>query len=380
MEAGRPEERGHIVFLDLLRGLAPLLVMWAHLAGWWLASRGAQSPLQEAWTKRVATPLHLWQDGGYLGVLIFFLVSGFVISHVSLRESAAEFAVKRCFRILPPFWAALVLTAVLMSTTGKLGLPQILGLMEGEPTFISSATLSNWFVGGPSMLSLSWTLHIELLFYALILLFIPLSRRSPLAGSWAALATAITVYMFMFGKPEFNAFLWQWMYIPFLLVGRAFYVSWARLVTPPQALCYGLCALTAFWLILDSVATGRLFAGGVEAIVSHAIAVLSFCALCYSRVRVGAPVKFFADISYSLYLLHLPLGSFLLDVFTQLAGLPYELALLVTVTLVVFASWLSFRFFERPTQRLGRRVIARLQLGLAPTGSANERGSLGANA
>src|SRR3954471_7664690 len=86
----RPAEP-RIAFVHALRGIATLLVLWAHLSGWWLTEAARSSPLLVYWIDLVCRPLHLHQNGGHLGVLVFFLVSGFIITHVSLRESRAEF-------------------------------------------------------------------------------------------------------------------------------------------------------------------------------------------------------------------------------------------------------------------------------------------------
>src|SRR5262245_17886057 len=103
---GKPpvSDENKVAFIHLLRGVAPLLVMWAHLGGWWLSSRSQHSELQEFWVSRITGPFHLWQDGGHLGVLLFFLVSVFIISYVADRESSTEFVIKRLFRVFPAFW------------------------------------------------------------------------------------------------------------------------------------------------------------------------------------------------------------------------------------------------------------------------------------
>jgi peptidoglycan/LPS O-acetylase OafA/YrhL len=361
---------GKIAFLDILRGVAPLLVLWAHLGGWWLAAREMQSPLQQAWIDKVAAPLHLWQDGGYLGVLIFFLVSGFIISHVSQRETPVEFAIKRFFRILPLYWIAIALIAVLALVTARLNLPMVLGPQAEQLDFIGTATFASWFVGQPTVLSIGWTLFIELLFYAIILILMPISKRSPLGASWLALAIALAVYMYMLREPQFVAFLWAWMYLPFLLVGRAFYLAWAKLTSPAQAAIYGAAAFGSFLLMFTSIAAGRLLSPGAEALASHLVAIVAFGALCFTRVAQIPPLRFCADISYSLYVLHAPVGSFMLDCLTRFGGLRYEFALPITIAGLLLLSWLSFTLLERPFQWLGRVVIKTFKLGSPRTAQA----------
>lgn len=363
MQSGSGGDAGKIAFLDILRGLAPLLVLWAHLGGWWLSAREQTSPLQQTWIDKVGAPLHLWQDGGYLGVLIFFLVSGFIISHVSTRETQVEFAIKRAFRVLPLFWLGIAIIAALSIITPQLGLPMSLGPVADSRDFIGTATFVNWFIGQPTVLSIGWTLFIELLFYIVILLLMPISRRSPIVGSWLALFIALAVYMYAFRMPALNPFLWAWMYLPFLLIGRAFYLAWAKQASTTQALIYGLATFGVFLMMYTGIATDRLLSPGVEALISHLIAILGFGALCFMQVRQIMPLRFCAEISYSLYVLHAPVGSFMLDYLTSIAGLTYETALPIVIVALLMISWLSFQLLERPVQWFARTIIKTFNWG-----------------
>jgi peptidoglycan/LPS O-acetylase OafA/YrhL len=53
------------------------------------------------------------EGGGHLGVLLFFLASGFIISYVADQEGRAEFATKRIFRIFPMLFGGVVIAFVL---------------------------------------------------------------------------------------------------------------------------------------------------------------------------------------------------------------------------------------------------------------------------
>jgi peptidoglycan/LPS O-acetylase OafA/YrhL len=367
MQSGSGGDAGKIAFLDVLRGIAPLLVLWAHLGGWWLSVREQTSPLQQIWIDKVGAPLHLWQDGGYLGVLIFFLVSGFIISHVSMRESQFEFAVKRAFRILPMFWIGIFVIALLAIATTRLGLPMVLGPQDNSRDFIGTATFANWFLGRPTVLSIGWTLFIELLFYAVILVLMPISRKSALAGSWLALAIALAVFMYAFREPSLVPFMWAWMYLPFLLIGRAYYLAWAKLASTTQAMLYGLSTFGVFLLMFTSIATDRLLSPGIEALVSQLIAILGFGVLCFTPIRQIPPLRFCAEISYSLYVLHAPVGSFMLDYLTAIAGLRYEFALPIAIVALLAISWLSFQLLEKPIQWLGRAIVKASNWGFKRT-------------
>lgn len=81
--AGAARER--FAFIHGLRGIAALLVVWSHLSGFWLLEHGKTSALQDLWYQFVARPFTLYQNGGHLGVVLFFLISGYIITHASAR-------------------------------------------------------------------------------------------------------------------------------------------------------------------------------------------------------------------------------------------------------------------------------------------------------
>jgi len=350
-----------IAFIHVLRGVAPLMVLWAHLGGWWLAANHRTSRLQDLWINIVDKPFHLYQDGGHLGVLIFFLVSGFVITHVSLRETKTEFAIKRAFRLLPPLWLAFAAVAVLSAVAARLGLPPILGPMSDD--YISSLTLWNWIVGKPGVLSVVWTLWIEIMFYTLTGLLIGVSRSRPVLATWLMIAIPLLGNMAMQEFPFLVPLMFGLMYIPFLLVGRSVYLAWSGRVAVGPAVCVGISSYAVFALVYNNLLPGYLFQQGNEVIISHAIALIAFLSLCFSGIqRVPRAVAFCADISYSLYLFHAPLGSFFIYILVA-ARLPYEGALPIAVAGVMAVCWGIYVFIERPSQRLGRTVTLSLVRG-----------------
>ena len=113
----------------MFRGAVVLLVMWDHLVGGWLdTNHRSWVPLQDV-RNYVNTPTGIIQDFGWLGVVLFFLVSGFIITHVGRRESRLEFSVKRLLRIYPPFIFSILLII------GVAALRPSLGLARGLPSF-----------------------------------------------------------------------------------------------------------------------------------------------------------------------------------------------------------------------------------------------------
>jgi peptidoglycan/LPS O-acetylase OafA/YrhL len=348
------EQREQITFVHALRGAAPLLVLWAHLGGWWLSVDQRTSVLQDWWILIVCRPLRLYQDGGHLGVLIFFLVSGFIITHVSMRETRIEFLIKRTFRLLPTMMVALAILPLLSYLSSRLNLPKVMG--NNSTAYLSGLLLLNYFTGQPQVLTVLWTLHVEIAFYALTFLVINFSRTRPLLATWLMLISVLAGDMAAQVFSHLGPLMWNAMYVPFLLVGRCIYLGWSERVTIFQATISGLACYGAFLLVYTNISPGRLLNPGAEPVISHIIAILVFLALCTSGIRrVSKPLAFCADISYALYLMHAPLGGFMLFYLTR-NGFAYEAALPITIIVLLCVSYCVFRLVEQPSQRYGRTL------------------------
>lgn len=150
-------QRGTIPFIEVARSIAPLLVLWVHLG----ANFGYATPVYAF----ITNELHLIQGAAHVGVLIFFLVSGFIISHVSMTETRSEFAVKRLFRIMPMLFVGVALAYATSVTLQALGLPPI-GNAVSPFHALLSALLLDWVLSTPFTLSITWTLLTEMSFYA----------------------------------------------------------------------------------------------------------------------------------------------------------------------------------------------------------------------
>lgn len=106
VSSGSPAEFNFITFL---RGPAALLVLYSHFVGRYLEGIGHTYGLKE-WVDRIfVEPLVIVEDFGQLGVMIFFLLSGFIITHVAQRETLKRFLLRRAFRIYPAYWLVILL-------------------------------------------------------------------------------------------------------------------------------------------------------------------------------------------------------------------------------------------------------------------------------
>jgi len=374
-------ERKRTEFLPsiaLIRAVAALMVVYDHLLGIWPQRNGVSwlpAQLADRW---IFEPLHVMMHGGGMAVAMFFLVSGFVIFHVAQRETRREFSVKRALRIFPPFWMSIVLLLAAYgmvlatnSSSGMRGLALETALAQPNPwpDILAATTLLNYLVGTPPINGVAWTLIIEVLFYALVALMLPLLKAWPRLGIGCALGFLVLLQAVAHAHPVVFLLAVNGVYVTYMFLGSLIYLRRAG-------------QIGSRFFVAASLGFSGVFLRGVSSIVlqppydlsdygvSYALAWLIFLValLLDEHIRLGKVTAFFSRISYSLYLNHGGLGLLALTLLYPRLGYPASLAL--TFALVVAISAASYRWVEAPSQRLARRWTTRTaQNRLTPAGS-----------
>ena len=145
--------------IDSLRAVAALLVVWLHFAQF-LGPVSAAAPWALGFLQAVPRTI----DVGRLGVVIFFAISGFVIprSFGGSREGAERrFVVRRLCRLYPAYWVSMLGGVLWWWQTGR---------AVHWQTLAANATMMPMFLGQEPLVGVYWTLHVELIFYALCLI------------------------------------------------------------------------------------------------------------------------------------------------------------------------------------------------------------------
>lgn len=352
--APAPRRANRFVFLDLLRAVAAPLVFYSHVVHYW-HDAGQSSSLVNAIDEYLRTPLHLQQDFGYFGVALFFLVSGFVVTYRASQERAGEFAAKRVLRIYP----VLIVVVLVVALLGGPFLAQSAGQLTQVSPFILLTNMSmvNYVLLPEVVLvGVAWTLVIEVLFYLVLLVLLPLVKRMlwlaiviELLVSWADV-----VFARDFGA-HFFLLAVSLSYLPVLLLGQICWAVWSRRIPLRLGAVFGLAA----WLIYvwaDNRDMGRIDDGYGTAVI---IGLLLFILLLLSedKLRPTRVVSYLADRSYSIYLWHRAIALPLMGFLYQKLPIPVVIACAVIATMAVVE--LSYRGIERPAQRLARRLTRR---------------------
>lgn len=310
--------------IDALRGIASLAVCWFHL------TNGNPKFLPDGLLKTSGSY-------GWLGVEAFFVISGFVIPY-SLHKSGymlkdyPRFLYKRIVRLDPPYMLAIVLILILGYLSNIV--PGYKGA-QFEPTatqVLLHLGYLNVFFDYAWLNPVFWTLAIEFQYYILIGLMFPLiaSKRS-----WIRWGLLIALGIFPFLLPS-NIFLFHYMFL--FALGILAYFCHCRLIMRRTF----IVALPAFCAGL------YLTMGAAVAVIGVTVATMIVFVSLNNSV-----LNFFGAISYSLYLLHVPLGGRVINIGDRDAesSSAQVITLLVALGISVVASCLFYRFVERPSQQ-----------------------------
>jgi len=174
--AGRTRGAARLGWLDALRGIAALAVVYRHTGSTLL------SPVYNATSGVI--------DAGTFGVLLFFLVSGYIVpASLERRGDLRAFWIGRYFRIYPLFIT--VVGAGLLLVPASLGAVSAGWFSNPVATFAGNSVLLTELLGDANGLKVSWTLSYEMVFYFLVTALFALGwhrRSAPIAVGLGALA------------------------------------------------------------------------------------------------------------------------------------------------------------------------------------------------
>lgn len=350
-------------------------MVWAHLVGGYLTQSGMSWPVSTAVDRLIFGPLAITQHGGFLGVALFFLVSGYIITRVAQRENAVEFSLKRLLRIYPPLIVAVALSVVIDAS--------ISGWTAESPTLlhiVTNMTLINYvLVPQIVLVGVAWSLVVEVVFYALTLatrrlLVSPAVALQPLV--LLAVASVMIITAGDFGDSWF-LFAVSFLYIPLLVLGSLFALGEKRLIAPFPLVVLGSSAWATFLLGTERFYPAFLHPDGSYPISAIAgLLLFSSGYLLRSRIPRIRVISAIAQTSYSIYLLHGIVGLTIIRFVAP--GWGYVPALVIGLAVTAAASAGSYLLIERPSQRTGAALTQRMRTGINRrlAMSTNERDTL----
>jgi peptidoglycan/LPS O-acetylase OafA/YrhL len=300
---------------------------------------------------------------GYLGVDLFFMISGFVILWSSLGRTAVDFVVSRVSRLYPAFWASIAFTVASILVLG--------GLVEGykpppldTKTLVANATMLPSLLGATRVEDVYWTLEIEVRFYALIFLLLVL-RQMRFVEVWLYAWLAVSLAGLFIELPSIIRFASLMPYGPFFVAGGLFYLTYARGIAWHRLAGLGACAVACAYIAIGQraqfITPDEISGWLVPAMVAGFFALFAWLVM---RPR-GVPAKKAGNLSfqlgeltYSLYLTHATFGLLAYQLLRpQLGVMP---ALMIITVLALLVAWAMTAAIDRPARKPLSRLLYRL--------------------
>ncbi|MEU6806936.1 acyltransferase family protein [Streptomyces neyagawaensis] len=400
LDVGSPAGGSRLGWLDALRGIAALVVVFDH------ASYTFAADLRRELMPQCNT--------GRYGIMVFFLVSGYIIpASLERRGCVRTFWIGRVFRVYP-LWAVVVTVLLALQFSG-LAEPRDVGRQSAVSVAVAHATMLQELLGTPSLLLVLWTLSYEVSFYLLVvaLFTVRLHRRSEVVAIVLAVLAAASVATGV-GLPRsalsglvgtgplivavsvtmgvaiccasarspvlrvlggvlggvqalvlvaFNGTVPPWeglVILAVMFLGTAVHRA-------EKGQCGGLVvAVTAAVVVVCAVGSAAAYGDDDHFtrrgwIVAFLLAVLTFGAGLLSRRRhVPRLLVALGTVSYSVYLVH-PLLLAVVDGTIGRRGQDSLPLVLAFYTVLLPLCLLTYRLVEAPSQEWGRRLARRVQ-------------------
>jgi len=352
-----------------------------------------------------------WVPGGFLGVDVFFVVSGFLITTLLLREIAStswiqlpRFWVRRARRLLP----ALVLVLVTCIPVARLVEPdltvgigrQLLGALTFSTNWVEIAAGTDYFdEAQPELLRILWSLAIEEQFYLawpVLLVVVLVAVRSAAWRVRTVLAAALLSVLAMTflvapvhgsGADPTRVYYGTDTHAFGLLLGAALTLRWVKAspalrgararVLPPLA----LAGLVTMFLLLRSESPLTHPLGLLAASLLALVLVLACQAARTEPTWFVAALetrglRWVGERSYGIYLWHWPVSCIVTAaVGAQPGTVWWAVGTGVSVVLTVAAAAASYRWVELPVRRLGFRGAMRAAVRAVRSAAVVPRGA-----
>jgi len=342
------QTQSRIENLDGLRGIAILLVLLHHIPNSsieWIAQ---------------------FQEHAKHGVSLFFVISGYIVTTLLLREDRGSkrvdvraFLIRRTLRLWPLYFMVLLVEAFLVFGLRSYSPENQSLFAEKLPCYVLYC--SNWLETsreGPFFVS--WSLAVEEQFYLFVALLLLFVRPRFLAVAAAALLASKVVLVNFWPEVHLASLPWRVLlsYSEAILLGVLLAIlldnrSAYRIFVTAFASCTVLLAMFMAFACY-------LIFGPLEGSADGGALLFYFiCTLIVgmSAVRPALPgiggraLSSIGLISYGIYLMHMPI----LSVVKKITNEP-ALALVLTMAVVLPVAWMSYRYFEEPIRRLGRKA------------------------
>ncbi len=346
-----PNER--LPALDLLRFTAAVAVMLYHYVSSYPSAEDASQPGLIA--------LSAVTRYGYLGVELFFMISGFVILWSSFGRGPTAFVISRISRLYPSYWVGMAFTMLCILLLAD-AVPSV-GVVELTPrTIAANATMLPAVFNAPLIEGVYWTLEIEIRFYALIFLLL-IVRQLPRVELWLWIWLAVCTITLFHDTPWIVEYLALDPYGPFFIAGCFFYLIFSDRATSGRVvalvLCALICALESRSHRSDFISPDRISGFVVPGLTIAFFGVFGLITTIKSGLWIRASVaRQLGELTYPLYLTHATMGMLVYELLRPKTGI--AAALIVILILALLVAWVISTTVDIPARKPFTALLQRL--------------------
>lgn len=317
-----------IITLDIVRFFAALSVVLYH----YISRPGSEIyPTIDQFTKY-----------GYLGVPLFFIISGYVIALSAHNRTAIQFGISRFVRLYPALWAGVLFTVICLTILNhtKFTLLQIL----------ANFTLINEYFGFENVDGVYWTLKAELRFYACVFILL-LCGVFQKYRYWLSAWLGMTALYTISGQPFFMGWFITPEYSSFFIGGIAAFLIQTNGKTIFNLFVFFSSLVISSFMTFNQTQGFIANPGVMEKSISVAIVWLFYCLfflISTGKINLAERKLFiiFGALTYPLYLIHNLAGKAIIDSYSAI--IPAQIMILLVIALMIFFSFIIHIGIERP--------------------------------
>jgi peptidoglycan/LPS O-acetylase OafA/YrhL len=322
--------------IDILRGIAAISVMLFHFCNYkiLLPDNTASYFLDIKFINQITS-------FGFLGVQIFFVISGFIIPFSLYQQdfrifSFPKFLLKRILRIDPPYIISIIGVLILAYISAKSPLYKGDEFKVDLIQIFSHLGYFTAFINKPWLNDVYWTLALEFQYYILIsLIFSLIINKNFYVRNITLFILNFLIFIPVSGL-VFN-------YVTFFVIGITCFLFYKNLINQKEF----------YFSIIISVLLTLCFFEWFYALV----ALITVLLILKSNMSFSIG-NFFGKISYSLYLLHTIIGWKLMNLsaryFTSVES--RSLVMVAIIALTIFSAYVMYLFVEKPFLKLSKKI------------------------